>query len=154
MATSLRIERAYRLALFAFLLASWTSGISFFVMDRWVSVEGEFGPQKHPWQFSVLKVHGAAAFSMMIAFGYLLASHVPAGLKTQRRRRSGLILVGAQGFMIFTAYLLYYLGDEVWRQSTSYAHAFVGFCFPFLLITHLMQGRRRRRRKAFEARSA
>jgi len=139
-----RIPWSYRIWIFLFLLISWLTGIAFFVLNKWIFVEGEFGPEKHPWQYPVLRIHGAAAFLMMITYGYLLASHVPAGWKQKRQRRSGLILVCAQGFLILSAYGLYYLADEGFRVLVSYAHALVGVTFPLLLAVHIISGRHSR----------
>lgn len=131
--------------LFALLALNWLSGVGFFVFNRWITVEGDFGPQHHPWQHLFLKVHGGAAFLMMIAYGYLLASHVPSGWKTRRARTLGLTLVSVQGFLIVTAYILYYVAGEDFRQWVGYAHASVGFLFPFLLASHVYSGLRWRR---------
>ena len=147
-----RFPKPYRWTLFAVLATSWISGIAFFIFSRWITVEGDFGPEKHPWQFTVLKIHGGAAFSMMITYGYLLASHVPAGWRTQRHRLMGLVLVGSQGFLIFTAYLLYYIAGDELRGWIALMHAGVGFCFPFLLGGHIYSSYRLRRRSKHERR--
>lgn len=141
---STRIPRAYRLFLYALLLTSWSSGSTFFVLNKWVTVEGEFGPEKHPMQVVALRTHGGAAFLMMVCYGFLLASHVPAGWRSKRMRRLGLTLVSAQGFLILSAYLLYYLANDGFRILLSYAHASVGFLFPFLLAAHLYSAARDR----------
>ncbi|WP_411826413.1 hypothetical protein [Luteolibacter sp. AS25] len=141
---TVKIPWVYRSWLFLVLLVSWCSGLAFFIMNRWITVEGDFGPEKHPWQFDILKIHGAAAFLMMIFYGYLLASHMPAGLKAKRERVLGLSLVAAQGVMILTAYLLYYSAGEKFREVVGYAHLIVGVTFPFLLLAHVVSGRRRK----------
>jgi hypothetical protein len=142
----LRIPWRYRGLLFGILALSWLTGLAFFVLNRWITVEGEFGPEKHPAQAVFLKVHGAAAFAMMISYGYLLASHVPAGLRSRRQRTIGLTLVAAQGFMILSAYGLYYISGEQFREWVSYAHASVGFIFPALLAFHVISGAREKKR--------
>jgi hypothetical protein len=55
----------------------------------------------------VIQWDGAAAFIMMISYGFLLGTHVPAGLRSKRQRAVGLGLVAAQGALILTAYGLY-----------------------------------------------
>jgi RsiW-degrading membrane proteinase PrsW (M82 family) len=144
---NLKIPWRYRGLLFGFIALSWLTGVTFFVMNRWITVEGEFGPEKHPAQAIFLKVHGAAAFTMMVSYGYLLATHVPAGLRSRRQRMIGLTLVAAQGFMILTAYGLYYISGEQFREWVSYAHASVGFVFPALLAWHILSGIRERMRR-------
>jgi hypothetical protein len=141
---TLKIPWQYRTWLFAFILLSWVTGVTFFILNRWVEVEGEFGLEKHPAQAIFLKAHGAAAFLMMISYGYLLATHVPAGYKSKRQRFLGLSLVAAQGFLILTAYGLYYVGGQNSHDLIGYAHASVGFIFPFLLATHVITGARKK----------
>ena len=141
-----RIPGSYRTILFLILTLSWTTGLTFFVLNPWVTTEGDFGPEKHPWQSSVLKIHGAAAFIMMIGFGYMLASHIPAGWRTKRLRRVGLSLVISESLLISSGYLLYYAAGDGFREMVSYIHTAIGFGFPFLLATHIYLGLRRRAR--------
>ena len=135
----------YRALLFAVLTTAWISGLAFFVLNNWITVEGEFGPEKHPWQFAVLRTHGAAAFLMMISFGYLLASHVPAGWRTGRVKKSGISLVASVAFMVLSAYILYYASDLDFRHYLVYAHVAVGFSLPFQVTLHIVQGKLRER---------
>jgi hypothetical protein len=144
--TNLKIPLHYRTWLFVFILLNWVTGVTFFAMNRWLTIEGSFGPEKHPMQSTFLKVHGASAFLMMVSYGYLLATHVPAGYRSRRQRTVGLSLVAAQGFLILTAYGLYYAGGEDFHSLIGYAHAGVGFIFPFLLALHVVAGKSRNRR--------
>lgn len=146
MARSVKVPKALRRFLYGVFLLSWISGLTFFVLNRWVVVEGDFGPEKHPAQFWFLKAHGAAAFLMMIHFGYLLASHSVPSWAVKRSRPLGGLLVGAVGFLIVSAYFLYYIGDETWRTWVAYAHASVGVSLPFILAGHIWHARRQRRR--------
>jgi MFS family permease len=126
------------------LTLSWISGLCFFVMNQWITVEGEFGPEKHPWQFTVLQIHGAAAFLMLMVFGSMVANHIPMSWKTRRLRRIGIALLVFIGVQTVTAYLLYYLAAEEFRVVVSYLHLSVGFCLPMLLLVHLVLGKKSR----------
>lgn len=151
---AIRLPRLHRRLIYTFFALSWVTGITFFVLNTWITVEGEFGPEKHPWQLAVLKTHGAAAFLMMINFGALLSAHVPKGWRVRRMRLLGSLLTGALALMIITAYLLYYLGNEEIRQVVAYIHGLVGLCLPLLLLAHLRQGRSRSRRQRLKRRIA
>ncbi len=100
-------------------------------------VEGDYGLVKHPWQFPVLQTHGAAAFLMMVSFGFVLGSHLPRSWKTKKKRKTGLLLIALPSFLIISAYLLYYLSDEKVRDWVEYAHLAVGFMLPFILALHI-----------------
>lgn len=141
---TIKIPWRYRLWIFVFFATSWVTGILFFCFNRWVTVEGDFGPEKHPWQNWFLKVHGGSAFMMMILYGFMLASHVPSGWKSRRQRFVGLSLVGAQGVLIVSAYFLYYSGHPEFRELIGYAHSFVGATLPLLLALHITTGRRKK----------
>lgn len=144
---SLRIPVLYRRFFYGFLALSLCSGVLFFIFNHWVEIEGEFGPQKHPLQAVFIRVHGAAAFFMLMSFGALLAAHIPYGWKSTRSRKSG-IFIGALAFLqILLGYLLYYLANESIRQYTSYVHILFGLVMPLALYLHLQQRKKTRQSK-------
>ncbi|MFT5622506.1 MAG: hypothetical protein ACI9FZ_000427 [Bacteroidia bacterium] len=140
-----KIPIRYRLWVFTFVTLSWCTGIAFYILSRWITIEGDFGPESHPIQYPLLKAHGASAFIMIITFGYLLASHIPAGWKSAKHRISGLSIVIAQVILIFTAYLLYYMSDEDLRGIVCIVHLGTGIAFPFLIAAHVVSGIRCKR---------
>ena len=107
-------------------------------------VEGDFGPEKHPWQFPVLMLHGASAFMVMFFFGFVMASHVPVAWKLKKIRALGILLVSAVSFQIISAYLLYYLANETVRDVIANLHAAVGFSLPIILTIHIVHAIRSR----------
>lgn len=139
-----RIPWRFRLGLFTTLTVAWCSGVCFFVLSRWFAIDGEFGPEKHPWQQPALMIHGAAAFFMMMGYGALLFAHVPLAWRLHRLRFLGLGLVTAIGLQMLTGYLLYYLANEELRILISNIHAAIGFSLPFLLASHVIIGNRTR----------
>lgn len=142
---SLRIPVIYRRFFYSFLALSLCSGVMFFIFNQWVEVEGEYGPQKHPLQAVLIRVHGAAAFFMLMSFGALLAAHIPYGWKSKRSRKSGIFMSTLVFLQILLGYLLYYLANESIRQYTSYVHIFFGFVMPLALYLHLRQRKRSRK---------
>lgn len=152
-AINVKIPRAYRIFLYIFLSSSWLTGMLFFVLNRWFAVEGLFGVEQHPWQFSILKLHGFAAFGMLMAYGALIANHVPMSWKTGRLRGIGLALVSALTLQVLTAYGLYYVADHQMRTVTSAMHTLVGGLLPFILALHIWRGinAKRRNRRTTDA---
>ena len=138
----LRFPMRLRHSLYGVLAISWVSGISYYVLSRWLQIEGEFGPEKHPWQFPILKIHGAAAFLMLMAIGTLLTNHVPAAWRTQRSRKLGLTLATGVSLMAVSAWCLYYAANEQWRPLIGNVHALIGVSLPFVLALHIWNGRR------------
>lgn len=142
---SSRIPLSYRTLVFIVLAVSWLSGIGFYILNTWVTVEGDFGPEKHPLQFPALMIHAGAAFILMLTIGGILMNHIPASWRTKRLRKIGVTLVFSFIIQVLTAYLLYYLSNENIRFTVSYIHLFSGFLFPFILVFHIILGIKSRR---------
>jgi len=130
--------------LFFAVVNSWFTGVLFFILNRWFETETDFGFQKHPWVFPLLRFHGAAAFLMIFLYGVLLSTHVPKSWPTRRSRFFGIMLLSQQGLMILTGYLLYYLGDPTHKEITMYVHTTLGFTYPLVLLIHILTGKRNR----------
>ena len=144
---SLRIPKPFQLLLFSALATSWVSGITFFILNRFITIDGDFGPQKHPWQFPMISIHGFAAFSMMILFGAMVASHVPLAWRTNKQRLWGLSFIIATSIQIITGYTLYYLATEMSRDVTAYIHLSIGFLLPAILAIHVLEASKSRKVK-------
>jgi hypothetical protein len=138
---TLKVSNQVQLALFIGIASSLVSGVLFFVLKTWFDIEGEFGSEKHPWQFPVLKIHAASAFFMMVFSGAMLGSHVQFGWRSKRSRNTGSVLVSLFTLQIGSAYSLYYLSDELARVITEYIHLGVGLILPLSLASHIILGR-------------
>ena len=132
-----RIPNLYRKTLYLAFGVSWVTGVAFYVFSRFLEVEGDFGPEKHPWQFPILQVHGLASFIMLMAFGAIVANHIPITWRTKKLRLSGLILISLVVLQMLSAYLLYYASNLDFRDMLSEFHAFNGFALPMALGYHV-----------------
>ncbi|MBL4781129.1 MAG: hypothetical protein JKX92_02700 [Porticoccaceae bacterium] len=127
----------FRHGLCALYALAWSSGLGFFVLHTWFVVDGDFGPQQHPWQYTALQIHGGAAFLMMITFGFVLGAHVQYAWKPQGKNIFGIALITLSAILMMTAYLLYYIAADEFRELLGYVHLAVGFFLPLALILHL-----------------
>lgn len=141
----MKMPLTFRRGLYSLVAISWITGVTFFILSTWVTIEGEFGPQKHPLQFPMLMTHAVAAFFMMMTFGALLATHVPASWRTGRLRGLGLSLLVVVGFQILSAWFLYYISNDELREWVSYFHLGAGLTLPALLGVHIVAGIRSKR---------
>ena len=139
----------YKEWFFIILALCWISGVVYFILNYFIEIQGEFGLEKHPMQYPVLKIHGAMSFVIMIIFGYFLSAHVKKNLYSKNKRglKSGIVLLSLPFICIITAYALYYLWSDFYRQISSYLHSFIGFILPFSLVLHIFQLTKVRRRK-------
>lgn len=142
---ALKIPKLYQVILFLTLAVSWFSGLGFFLLDTFFSVEGEFGLEKHPLQNLALTTHGAAAFLMVMWFGAAIGGHVPFSWRTRRLRILGVMLICHVGLQIITAYLLFYLGDLATREAVIWVHLGGGLILPLTLFVHVRAAVKSRR---------
>ncbi len=143
-AVKVKLSPWFKRLIYMTLTVSWVTGLTFFIMNNWVAIEGDFGPEKHPLQFNVLMLHGAAAFIMLMVFGSMLSNHIPLSWKTRRSRVIGISLTAFVVLQIATAYLLYYMADETWRTISSWVHLIIGLSLPLILVIHIVMGRRKK----------
>ena len=132
----LRMPRWIRRAIHGAGLASAASGLLWLVLHEFMRVEGEFGPQPHPFEHATIVVHGAAAFAAIWVLGLIWMGHVRRGIAFGRKLPSGLALVALVAFLALSGWGLYYLGDEDWREWTATAHWVVGLGAVLLLLLH------------------
>jgi hypothetical protein len=74
----------------------------------------------------LLMLHGVLGYAGAILLGSLLGQHVPTGLRSGRRRASGLAALGLAGGLVATALLLYYAGSDTVRSVSSVGHQGLG----------------------------
>lgn len=131
---------SYKKCFFLILTISWATGLAFFVLNNFFVIKGEFGLESHYWQYPILKIHGASSFFIMVVFGYFLSSHVKKNWYSgQSKPILGIVLLIMPVLSMITAYALYYISSDSSRMIVGYAHLFIGFFLPFVLITHIIQ---------------
>lgn len=151
---TLKVPKKFQYVLFTTLATSWISGLTFFILNQFVMIEGDFGPQKHPLQFPMISIHGFAAFMMMILFGAMIANHVPLGWKSNRLRLWGLTFLIAVTLQILTGYTLYYLATDFSREVIGYVHLAIGILLPVILTKHILAAITEKRKRPIKQQTA
>lgn len=119
------------------------TGIIWLVLHYFLSVSGEYGPQIHPLEPWMLRLHGAAAMAGLIVYGSLLPVHIRRAWSIRRNIALGIGLVSMMLLLTVTGYLLYYASDENARPVISAAHWILGLGVPALMFWHVVSGRKR-----------
>lgn len=130
---------SYKNIFFIILATSWCSGVTFFILDNLFEITGEFGVEKHPFQYPLIKIHSAAAFLMMISYGYFLGAHARVNWKMKPRLISGVIVAIMPFLLAISGYLLYYIASDISRKIIGYFHFAIGFILPLILIIHIVK---------------
>jgi MFS family permease len=142
----LRLHVAVRLTLYVFTALAWCTGVTFYSLRRWFQIDGEFGPQTHPWQQTVLSLHGGMVFVMLMLIGAIALNHIPNSWRSRRSRLTGCVMASGALGMAISGWGLYYLSDESWRSVVALVHCWMGLLLPAALCLHVLLGRRSRRR--------
>ena len=101
-----------------------------------------------PWRISseqhiaMAAAHATLSLLMAGIIGALWSIHMRAGWKRRRNHRTGLSLFVIMVLLGITAIGIYYLGDEQASVFSSVAHMLMGVAIPFLLVIHVVVGRR------------
>ncbi len=135
----MRIKAAFRFALYAAFGLLFATGIVWLVADRLKD-----GPGSDLWQQTAayaLMVHGGLTMVTLMFLGALVPSHVQRAWRAKKNRTTGFVSLAVYGFLILTAFGLYYLGSDAVRPWLSFMHIAVGLSVPALLAAHVLVGR-------------
>ena len=119
----------------------FSTGVIWLLLDWFVRVPGEFGPEHHPAQHWSIIIHGVAAYFFLATMGSLLPLHIILGWILGQHRWSGSALAGALLLLSLTALGLYYAGDDLSRSWTSIVHWSVGLLALVTILLHVLRAR-------------
>jgi len=139
-----RLGPLSRRAVYALCLLLLLSGAAWLVLHTWLRVEGPFGPEHHPLEPWLMRLHGLLALPALLGLGALLPIHVWPAWRPRGRRTSGLVLIGACGLLALGGWALYYVAGDATRQWVSISHWVLGLALPALLLAHIVGARRER----------
>jgi hypothetical protein len=146
LAERVQLRTPVRRALYAVLTALVGSGVWWLGAHFAVALFGSDADDLHRLarEALALKVHGAAAFAILLALGAMAAHHVRRGWALDRNRASGTIVLACFAMLILTGYALYYLVGDDTRARISLAHWALGLALAPMLVVHVSLGRRGR----------
>jgi cation transport ATPase len=142
---ALQLSRWHKLTLYAATAAVFLSGAVWAWLHWFARIEGEFGPQPHPAEPWLIRIHGGAAMAILVILGTLLPIHVKRGWQARQNRLTGTGLLVFFALLTVSGYGLYYSGGESLRAFTSLAHTWIGLALPAIIVWHVVTGHRLRR---------
>jgi hypothetical protein len=127
----------HRRALYGVIGILLATGVIWAVVHYWPA---QLGIDEHAalaLNATLMKVHGAGAMVFLVLAGSLVPGHVPAGLRSQLNRTSGIAMMAALVLLAATGYLLYYAGSDTLREAASVVHLVAGLVLPLLVGVHV-----------------
>ncbi|NBV06790.1 MAG: hypothetical protein EBS06_06100 [Proteobacteria bacterium] len=129
----MRLTSIQRIFLYLTTLILFLSGVVWLILNFFIDYDSELR-FLNVWS---LRLHGAAAYGLLIVFGMLISTHISFNWRVKKnRRKSGIILTVFLAILVVTGCLLYYLGDEAIRNYVSYIHWIGGIFFSTILLLH------------------
>ena len=119
----------------------FSTGVIWLLLDWFVRVPGEFGPEHHPAQHWSIIIHGISAYFFLATMGSLLPLHIKLGWILGQHRWSGSALAGTLLLLSLTALGLYYAADDLSRSWTSIVHWCVGLLALVTILLHVLRAR-------------
>jgi len=131
-----RLTRLRKWGVYSIGIGIWASGVLWLALHYFLRRKSEFGFETNPAEPWMMKLHGAFAFAALAGLGLLWGVHILNGWFSNRRRWSGGIVFGLACFLGLTGYLLYYAGDDDFRDVVSVAHWAVGIAVIGFFLWH------------------
>ena len=154
------MTRFQRWFLYGSTLVTAASGITYFVMKRWLEPVDAWAVINHPLEPWALKVHILSAPLMLFAVGLITTQHILRSLKSSlpTGRRSGLIAWYAFGPLVLSGYLIQAITSPLSLEVLAWAHLVLGIGAAGAIGVHrgvlggslysVLSGRRKRRKDA------
>ena len=133
-----QLEPWHRRGFYFGFVITWLSG-AYWLIAEWLK-DPDLGPVRTPLQALCMKLHGAAALLFLLLLGTMM-THVRRGWTVKANRWSGGSMIAVNGTLILTAWLLYYLTSDTWRELSGVVHWVVGLSVLPLIGFHVRCGK-------------
>lgn len=114
----------------------WITGCAWLVLHAFFQSPDEFGAGRHPWEPSLLWLHGVLSIALAYLFGWIMAQHASEAWRQQKRRLSGGLFTAVIIILSVSGFALFFVTSELWQQQSSRLHEIVGVGVTLLAMEH------------------
>jgi hypothetical protein len=125
-----------RAAIFAVFGALWFSGCLWLCLHQFFARGGQFGATPHPWEPSVLLLHGVIAILSMYLLGWITARHILHFWSRRLRQLSGGVLAAFLALLVLSGFALFFLSDDQWQYVAASIHDALGVGVTVFGVQH------------------
>lgn len=129
----------------------WLSGCAWLLLHLFFQSATDFGTAPHPWQPSLMVVHGVLAVAAIFFFGWIAGSHLGDHWPRGINRVSGIALIAFVTLLATTGVASYYVTMDSLRSVTTLLHEAGGVVAVTPAILHWLGKRKTRRKPARQA---
>jgi len=130
------VARWQKVCLDAALIVQLLSGGLWLIVHYTIGAGSEEIGLPHWSEAWLMRLHGFAAFVILVAIGSFFAVHVPRGWRIRGLRGIDLTMLVCLAVTVITAYCLYYFAPDSIRPSLGWLHAGLGCAFGATVLVH------------------
>jgi hypothetical protein len=136
--------RPLRVTIHSAFAALWLTGAAIFVLRHFFAVTTDFGVAPHPWQPSLLVLHGTIAVAVTFLFGWIVGEHVSETWRLGLERSSGLWILVLISVLVITGFAAFFLVNDGLRSLNGKVHEWLGLLLIVPAAMHLVGARAQR----------
>ena len=114
----------------------WLSGCLWLVLQEYFATSGDFGVTRHPWEPTLLWIHGVLSIAFAYVFGWIMARHAADAWRQHKRRVSGGLLTCVVVVLSVSGFALFFVTDANWQSQSARAHEIIGLLVTAFAIEH------------------
>jgi hypothetical protein len=134
-----------RLTIYVVFGGVWLTGCLWLALHMYFETPDEFGVARHPWEPTLLWVHGVLSIALAYVFGWIMARHASEAWRQHKRRISGGLLTGVAAVLSISGFLLFFSTSDALQLQTARVHEVIGVLVTLFAIEHwrVLNGRSR-----------
>jgi len=114
----------------------WLTGCIWLVLHLYYAAPDEFGITRHPWEPTLLWVHGVLSIVVAYLFGWTMARHASEGWRLHKRRISGGLLTFVVAVLSISGFMLFFVTSDAWQMQSARVHEVIGVLVTLFAVEH------------------
>lgn len=123
----------------------WVTGCTWLALHVYFETPDEFGVARHPWEPTLLWIHGVLSIALAYVFGWIMARHASEAWRQHKRRISGGLLTVVLAVLSISGFLLFFVTSDALQLQSARVHEVIGVLVTLFAIEHwrVLNGRSR-----------
>ncbi len=114
----------------------WLSGCLWLIVHVYFATPSDFGVERHPWEPTLLWIHGVLSIGFAYVFGWIMARHASEAWRQRKRRVSGGLLTFVVTVLSVSGFMLFFVTDANLQTQSARIHEVIGLLVTAFSIEH------------------